>query len=366
LPGKLSALALAAVLLAPATVPAQGIPAAAVQLAEEGSKALEARKYGEALAKFEEAQKLAPRNASIVFGVGVSLYMLGRNRDAEERFGQALRLNPALLDASLLLGELQYRSGRILEAIATYRAAQKHAPGEARLAAKIAEWDAEETTEKRFAETRGVHFRVRFEGPVDQQIARRAVEYLEAAYQRIGDALRFYPTEPVDVALYTSQQFRDITRGPSWASGVYDGRIRIPVKGALEQADHLERVLVHEYVHALIGGIASRDVPAWVNEGLAVVLEPGGLAAAERVVASTRNRPALAQLQSGFGNLPDAQANIAYAVSAVAARAMLDIRGPSAVLMLLRDLAAGAEFSTAFHQRIGVRYDEFQDTISRR
>jgi hypothetical protein len=34
--------------------------------------------------------------------------------------------------------------------------------------------------------------------------------------------------------------------------------------------------------------------------------------------------------------------------------------------MLLRDLGAGAPFSTAFHQRMGIRYEEFQDAISRR
>jgi hypothetical protein len=64
--------------------------------------------------------------------------------------------------------------------------------------------------------------------------------------------------------------------------------------------------------------------------------------------------------------LPDAAARLAYAESAVAAQAMLDVRGPSAVLTLLRDLGAGAQFSAAFHQRIGMRYEEFQDAVARR
>ena len=212
----------------------------------------------------------------------------------------------------------------------------------------------------------GVHFRVLFEGPVDQALARRAVEILEAAYLRIGDALRFYPGESIEVVLYTTQQFRDITRGPSWASGVYDGRIRLPVRGALERPGDLERVLAHEYVHALIAGITSRSLPAWVNEGLAVVYEGGSLAATERAVASPGNRPRLSSLHSGFGNLPDAMATVAYAESANAARAMLALRGPSAVVMLLRDLGDGVPFETAFHQRIGIRYEEFQDGLARR
>jgi tetratricopeptide (TPR) repeat protein len=359
-------LAVAGALLMPVRLSAQAISVDAVKLAEAGSKALGERRFADALASFTAAAKLAPRNANIALGVGVSAYMLGQNAEAERQFQRTLQLDPAITDASILLGELQYRSGRIGDAVATYEAALKRAPSDARLKEKIAEWSAEARSESRFAETRGVHFRVLFDGPVDQAVARRAVEMLEAAYLRIGDALGFYPSESVDVVLYTSQQFRDITRGPAWASGVYDGRIRVPVKGALEQGGDLERVLAHEYVHAIVANLAGRGVPAWVNEGLAVVLEPGGLPAAERVVAAARSRPPLAQLHGGFGNLPDAQAQLAYAESAVAARAMLDARGPSAVLMLLRDLGAGAAFPTAFHQRIGVRYEEFQDAVARR
>lgn len=359
-------LAVAGALHTPAPASAQALSVDAVRLAEAGSKALDERRFAEALASFTAAAKLAPRNAEIAFGVGVSAYMLGQNAEAERQLLRSLQLNPAITDASILLGELQYRSGRISDAVATYEAALQRAPADARLKEKIAVWSAEARTESRFAETRGVHFRVLFEGPVDQALARRAVDMLEAAYLKIGDALGFYPSESVEVVLYTSQQFRDITRGPAWVGGVYDGRIRVPVKGALEQVGDLERVLTHEYVHAIVANLAGRGVPAWVNEGLAVVLEPGGLASAERVVAAAPSRPPLRQLHTGFSGLPDAQARVAYAESAVAARAMLDLRGPSAVVMLLRDLGAGAQFAGAFHQRIGVRYEEFEDTVARR
>lgn len=362
-----AALAVVVVLVtAPRWAEAQAASADAVKLAEAGSKALEERRFADALASFTAAEKLAPRSAQIAFGVGVSAYMLGQNAEAEKHFQRALQLDPALKDASVLLGELQYQSGHITDAVATYEDALKRSPADARLTQKIAEWSAEARTESRFAETRGIHFRALFEGPVDQALARRAVDLLEATYRRIGDALQFYPSQSIEVVLYTSQQFRDITRGPGWAGGVYDGRIRVPVKGALEQPGDLERVLAHEYVHALVAGLAGRGAPAWVNEGLAVVLEPGGIAGAERIVAAARRRPTLPELHAGFGGLPDSQADLAYAESALAARAMLDARGPSAVVMLLRDLGAGVQFSTAFHQRIGLRYEEFQDAVGRR
>ena len=359
------ALALATVLAA-AAVSAQAPAAEAVRLAEAGKTAIDERRYADAVSAFAAAAKLAPRNASIAFGLGLSSYLAGRSVEAEEHLRRALELDPKLKDASLLLGEMQYRSGRIAAAVLTYESALTHAPDDALLKQKASQWAAEARAESRFAETRGVHFRVLFEGPVDQALARRAVEILEASYQRVGDALRFYPSQSIDVVLYTTQQFRDITRGPAWASGVYDGRIRVPVRGAQNQMEELERVLTHEYVHALIAGVVRRGVPAWVNEGLAVVFETNGLAAAERIVASARSRPRLGQLHDSFGGLPDEMARLAYAESAVAARAMLDARGPSAVVMLLRDLGSGAAFDTAFHQRIGVRYQEFQDAVARR
>ncbi len=360
------ALAVALIVASPGSVGAQATAVEAVKLAEAGATALDERRFADALSSFTAAAKLAPRSGPIALGVGVSAYMLGQTGVAEQELVRALKLDPSLKNASIVLGELQYRSGRIAAAVATYQSALKHAPGDATIQEKIGQWSAEERAESRFAETRGVHFRVRFEGPVDQALARRAVELLEATYQRIGDMLRFYPTEQVEVVLYTAQQFRDITRGPSWATGMYDGRIRVPVKGALDKRDELERVLAHEYVHALIQSVASRGVPAWVNEGLAVALEPGGLAAAQRIIASARSRPALSELHEQFGGLEDGMARVAYAESAVAAQAMLDARGPSSVLTLLRDLGAGATFSTAFHQRIGMRYEEFQDTVARR
>ena len=345
---------------------AQATPAEAVKLANAGGQAIEERRFADALASFTAAAKLAPGSADIAFGVGLSAYLLGQNAEAERQFQRTLKLDPSFKDASMLLGEIQHRSGRISDAVATYEAALKLSPSDARLKQKIAEWSAEARAESRYGESRSVHFRALFEGPVDQALARRAVDLLEAAYRRIGDSLRLYPTQPVEVVLYTSQQFRDITRGPTWLGGVYDGRIRIPVKGALEQSGDLERVLSHEYVHALIASVAGRGVPAWVNEGLAVALEPGGMAGAEQVVKLARSRPRLSQLEDGFGNYPEAMAGLAYAESALAARAMLDVRGPSGVVMLLRDLGAGAQFSTAFHQRIGMRYEEFQDAVARR
>ena len=68
----------------------------------------------------------------------------------------------------------------------------------------------------------------------------------------------------------------------------YDGRIRVPLRTALDEPDELDRVLSHEFVHAVVAMLGGRTVPAWVNEGLATVLEPAGVADAEATLARHR------------------------------------------------------------------------------
>jgi hypothetical protein len=118
-------------------------------------------------------------------------------------------------------------------------------------------------------------------------------------------------------------------------------------------------VLSHEFTHALIRTLASRGVPAWLNEGLATALETGTLDWAEKMAAAQPPVP-LRALQSGFDKYSGAQAQLAYATSALAARRLLDEAGGFAVANLLRDLDEGIPFETAFLHRIQRPFAEFQ------
>ena len=224
---------------------------------------------------------------------------------------------------------------------------------------------AQPQLEDRFYEARGAHFVVLFEGPADEALSRRVVERLEQVYWRIGGILTAYPSKPVTVVLYTTEQFRDVTRSPEWAAASYDGRIRVPIKGALADLDRLDRVLAHEFVHAVVATLGGGSVPVWLNEGLAVTLGEDGSEEVDAVLARARTRPSLADLHRSFGGLSGEDARVAYALSAVAVKRMVDLRGPYAAVGLLQDLARGADFASAFHQRIGMRYEDFQAMVAR-
>ena len=363
-PGRSLALA-ALIVVLPITLSAQRSPADVDTLVKEGSAALEEKRFGDALEAFTAAAKLAPRDAGVAFGVGIAAFMLGQNRDAEAWFERSLKLDPDYVGSSLWLGELQYREGRIKEAIATYEAALKGSPDVRQLQDRLADWRKETQLQDRFYESRGAHFSVLFEGPADDALARNVVERLESAYWRIGSALAAYPPKAITVVLYTTEQFRDVTRVPQWTAAVYDGRIHVPVRGALQQMDRLDRVLAHEFVHAVVAMLGGRNVPTWVNEGLASVFEPGGVEIADQILGRTSARPPLQELHDGFLGLSATEAAVAYAFSARAVQRMIDLRGAPAVVQLLQDLGRGRDFPSAFQQRIAMRYEDFQIMVAR-
>ena len=112
----------------------------------------------------------------------------------------------------------------------------------------------------------------------------------------------------------------------------------------------------------MLGG---RAVPAWLNEGLATVLEPAGSLEAELALLSTDKRPALPHLHAGFINLSTRDAELAYASSARATRRLIEQRGLATLVLLLEDLGRGVPFDRAFQQRIGLRYEDFAASLAR-
>jgi tetratricopeptide (TPR) repeat protein len=321
--------------------------------------ALSERRFGDALELFEQIAKTSPRNAPVLLGAGVASLMLGNSADAQRWIERALTVQPIFPAAYGLLGEVLYRRGDLAKAIEALAAGVAQEPGNAELSERLARWQKEAKTQERFFQSQSAHFMVLFEGPTDEALARRAMEILETAYWRIGNVLSTYPVETTQVVLYTTEQFRDITRSPEWAGGAADGRIKIPIRGALDRPAELERVLTHEFVHVAVESIGGPTVPTWLDEGLATVLEPGGLEWSEQQLQQDPTRLPASRLRGRFNDLSAAEARAAYAQSATAVRKIIDLRSASAVVNLLRAIGRGTPFETAFQQTVFVRYEDF-------
>ena len=331
-----------------------------VQHARAGWEALNAGKPQHAAAAFEEALKEEPREPALLLGAGLAAHLLGQSDSARRYLVDALKYDAAFTPASLLLGEVLYRADDLTGAIQIYDQALIHAPGHRQLEAKLDAWRKEAALHDRFARTLTDHFTVLFEGPTEAALAARAVEILEAAYWRVGSALYTYPTEVLTVVLYTRDQFHDVTRAPNWAGGAYDGRIRVPVLGALENPRAFERVLAHEFTHALVKSLAARGVPQWLNEGLAMYFEGTDLAPQVERARNAEARHTLTALEGTFAGMNGAAATLAYAQSAAAVKLLIDEAGPPAIVGILNDIARGLPFAEAFERNTNMSYAEFQ------
>ena len=330
-------------------------------LLERGAwTALQSGQAHAAAEAFREALAADPKNARLHLGAGMAASLERRDADARAEFERALDLDPKLTDARLLLGQIEYRMGDVQLAIRTYEIVVLERPSDNDAQATLDRWRREVELHDRMQQKIGSHFTVSFEGPSEAELAAEALDDLDRAYWRIGQLLGTYPTDPIPVVLYTTEQFRDITRSPAWAAGAYDGTIRVPMRGALDKRQELDRVLSHEFTHALIKTLAARGVPTWLNEGLATALETGDLSWAETRMQHVSGKVPLRALQNGFSRFTGDQAQVAYAASALAARRLLEEAGGAAIANLLRDLGEGVDFETAFLHRIQRSFADFQ------
>src|SRR4030095_11403312 len=120
-----SALAATVVMLvlAPAVGQAQRIgPVDAI--AAEADQAFEEKRFVDALEASTKALALTPEDASLWFRKSLPAFILGQSDVAEASFARAVTLKPRMVQAAILLGELQYKGGRVAE-----RAARASMPG---------------------------------------------------------------------------------------------------------------------------------------------------------------------------------------------------------------------------------------------
>ncbi len=327
-------------------------------LERAGWDALAAGRPADAATAFAHALDADPGNAQLHLGAGLAASDQQLDQQAEAELRRALELDPTMTPAEAALGRVLYRRGDLPGAIGLYRTLAVQYPDNVAIRDTLGRWQRELDLNGRMQTTGDPRFTISFDGPAEAPLVQEVSSALDRAYWRIGQALDVYPSNPVPVVLYTDQQFTDITRSPRWSAAAYDGTIRVPVGGALDEAADLDRVLAHELTHAMVRSLAPHGVPAWLNEGLASALEATGSDWAARARAAG-GPVRVDRLPPSFAGLSDAGARVAYASSALAVERLLALAGGAAIVNLLRDLGSGVDFDTAFAHRISESFADF-------
>lgn len=338
---------------------------AADEALEAGFAALEKNDADRAATAFRRALAAEPENPAALYGAAAAAYLQGRNGDAISLLKRSLAVEPRLTAASELLGELAYHQGDLSFAIKTYENALALTPGNVEMRQRLATWRSEASVHDNLRAFKDDRFTILFDGPANRVLAERATTVLRSAFWRIGQALGSYPTNALTVILYTEKQFHDITGAPEWAGAGFDGQIRMPVAGATQNLGEFDRILTHELTHAMLASIAARNVPAWLNEGLAMYFEGNNAAVSEKRLAAARAFVALRNLEGGFTGLNADQADLAYEMSAFATSALITRIGASNLQFLLQDLDRGHTIETAVG-RFGVPFADFEAELAKR
>ncbi len=273
--------------LAPDEAPS-GIEARWTELNRMAIRALEAGDFERAVALFEQCVHGVPDE--VVF----------QRNLAEALARRAIKLRERERPCARCLTDLE----RAIELV----------PAREDLAQLHARWRAEAEIEHGFWRETSQHFELSYDGERSEILhnSYRLLEELEGAYLDLGEQFGTLPIERgrprIQVVLYRRAGFDTLTGLGDWAGGAFDGTLRIPVEDLEREEAALRSILRHELVHAFVLECGGREVPGWLNEGLAQWLEPGREAALSRARAALEDQTlfSLEELAGSLASWKDA------------------------------------------------------------
>lgn len=174
-------------------------------------------------------------------------------------------LNPYAYE---LLGDIYNNEQNLKEAKSNYEIAYNLQPSD-NLKKKMETLGKEVKADQKLSTYKEEHFIIKYHDQEKNIEGFELRELLRQTYRSISQDLGYYFNYQVVVLLLDEEEFKQITDAPHWAGGVYDGKIRMPLKSAGFKMQDLKALTAHEVTHAFIAAISARRAPAWVNEGLA-------------------------------------------------------------------------------------------------
>ena len=293
---------------------------------------------------FEHALSLAPNEASLLAWYATSLEEAKRYAEAAFQAEHLTQLEPNSAQAFRWLAAAQYNADRTRDAVRAWKRALELEPNpETQRLLERAQRELE--VEERSNQQESRHFSLRYEGgETSLALQRELLGTLEEQYQQLARDLDYAPRENMVVTLYTQKQFFNITEAPSWAGGLNDGKLRIPIQGVTSMTPELQRVLKHELTHSFVRFMVGDRCPSWLNEGLAQLMEARSSSPYAGVLAGLfeqHKQIPFAALERPFNGLSEIQASMAYAESLSALEYLRSRYGMDDVLRILRRVGSG-------------------------
>jgi tetratricopeptide (TPR) repeat protein len=320
-----------------------------------------------AIDQYRQALTFAPENTGLLLNLAVLYLRKSQFTTALDPLERARRIAPDSPDVAKLMGWAYYGANKLDRAVEEWKRADRLRPDpEVKFALAKAERDSAEEESYREGET--AHFSLKYYGGAAPELASGILRTLEDEFRELESQLDYTPPEPINVILYTEQAFADITRAPSWAGALNDGRIRIPVQGLTAVTPDLARVLKHELTHSFVGQKSHGRAPTWLQEGIAQWMEGrrSSSAAGALIDAAAQNEGIkLESLEGSWLGLSGDSAALAYAWSLAVVESMIQTGGMSDISRLLDRIAASPSTDAALRETLHSNYADLeQQTVA--
>jgi tetratricopeptide (TPR) repeat protein len=320
-----------------------------------GWHALREGRPDEAALLFGQGLAETPDDPALLKGLGLAAVHAGRPDDALvplERAGRAEH-DP---EVRLLLAHLHDRRDDPTQAITNLRSVLAREPAHAAARRLLDKIEREQQTEAGFERDITGRFVVKYRGAHHPATRRAIAAHLETAAERVGRMLAYAPQQRTIVVLYAEGEFQAVTRAHSWATALFDGKIRIPLSPILPPTRDLERLVVHEYAHAVIHELSRGRAPRWLHEGLAQMLEGAVSDPMLRIAGGLT----LAGVEALASEPDPLRARAGYDVALWIVGDLVDRGGLESVRELLARLGAGETVAQAMPRIYGLRLAELE------
>ena len=359
----------------------------------------ESKRADEARAELMKMLLAAPERAGVHTSLGRLALLENRLDDAGRHLGRALELAPADDPTLIWWGDTAIRRGESARAMSWVRIrlleepergvlhevaaklayaedrledAEKHlaqaieqdASVAKRQAAFVVKLRREAAVEKGYFLDQSGPFAVKFDDEAFRGTSREILALIDRHYARLGGVFGVWPQQLVTIVLYTREDYGKATAAHGWTGGLYDGKIRLPVRDWGSSRAAIESTLVHELTHLFVHAL-SRKVPVWLNEGLAQVHQGRRVEDVSELLVKVREAgtlPRIAALPASWSGIEDRERVGLYYAMALSFTAWLQDRfGPGSVVSLLGRLDRSPAFDQAFQAEFGLPVDQAEN-----